>query len=178
MDWAVLSSWVAAVISVTALGVTLWVRARDRTEPAWYVEDMLGDPIDEVAGSLKEASGRPALESLMLSASNDGDGAAHRVRFTCDMAQVVMVIGDTSDQRGWRLSRSAERVPPGGNVALYLWGTDGPNLTDAVLTVRWRRSPIRHRRDQVMRIPLRDPRHDLPLTWWARAKDKFRRRVR
>lgn len=157
MDYGALSSWIAASISATAMGATLWLRRRDRPEPDWLVDR----GAIEVGRKLKPWVTRPGENpdpDLVAMVTNVGDGAAYRVEVTGVGCEIRTLQVDDTDKRGANLSAVVARVEPGDTFVVLIWSDFGSLPSERSLQINWRYSPTRHQSSGAVTVPFSEVR--------------------
>lgn len=137
------SSWVAAIISATATGITLWVRRRDRPEADFALETM---QVLVSTAELRRSFGALRMHDEALSILNVGDGYAFRVQVDAVGCRVRPMVVDKQDKRGFRSSAVIPRLGSGEDFALLVWNDSESTAEQRVFKISWLNSPTRHRR--------------------------------
>lgn len=151
-DIGTLASWIAAVISATATGITLWLRRRDRPEADFLLEQA-GIQLGPRGRQLVWQSYRPDRDfDDCLSVINVGDGTAYGVTVTSNAARVRPLIPDSSDKRGFATPVIVPRLPPGEDFMLVVWTDEGASRDDVAFRIEWTAAPTRHKRKRSMII--------------------------
>lgn len=165
VDLGSLSSWFAALVSAGLLGVNLFIRARDRPEPDWFLlpSRLQANPmLDAHLQSLDPNRGKPHLVATL---TNVGDGSAYRVGATGDGCEVLILDPTARDVRGFSTPEYVPRMESGDEVLLLIWlQTDDPE--SAEVAVNWRFSPTRHQRHGSVTIRLHDQLPVEPPSRW------------
>jgi hypothetical protein len=160
MDASAWAAWAAAVVSVASLLATLWVRMRDRPTPDWSARRLIEPMTSQLLfmAIQKAAGGRDPRRGTLIQLVNDGDGLAYRVRPSCEQAEAFVVFTGAPGQADeWAIVQRLDRLAPGEGFSVMFWLKPGHNVENSALWIRWRRAPVRHRRDDATWFHLADP---------------------
>lgn len=137
------ASWVAALISATATGITLWVRWRDRPEADFFLEP---GQVNMTQRLLRAGFNAPRMHDEALIVVNTGDGDAYRLLVTGKGCRVRGIAKDAEDQRGFRPFIVVPRLGPGDQFMVLVWNDEGTTPDQRAFCIEWLSSPTRHRR--------------------------------
>lgn len=151
MDAGTVSSWVAAGIALGSLGITVWLRGRDRAEADFVLGSHSMPQIPDVNRTEVVTFADMTMERRVftVAVANDGDGVAHRVVFDGEgIAKAVALTPDPTTEGSVLPWESVPRIEPGEVLFVVIWPERENSVqSDLLLHIRWRRSPTRHRRD-------------------------------
>lgn len=149
--WAAIAAWVAAIVALASMGITLWVRWYDRKQASW------GASLSGLSGSLKREirdrrPGQPAEMGLTL--FNVGDGVAQDVVVAID-GKEALLLDRTSRALG--IFDFKPLVMPGDSVDVLMPFSvpSTPDEADWKIRVEWTCSPTRLGRRWAQTLHLR-----------------------